>query len=233
MAHRKTTVKNPQPRPELGEQTSLADRAYELLEERIVTRQLAPGVMLSESNLASELSMGRTPVREALARLEWLGFVEVHARRGVQVSSVDVIGHLELLEVRLPMETTVARHVIERATPVDIKELQALADKLSEAAAERNRDKYFRIKRSLHETEVRAAYNPVLTQTMRSLHAQSRRFWFTYERTERFPEAAERHRLIVHYLAKHDAKRAVAAVEALFSFLEAMTKQALERRGPS
>jgi len=103
----------------------------------------------------------------------------------------------------------------------------------SEAAAERNRDKYFRIKRSLHETEVRAAYNPVLTQTMRSLHAQSRRFWFTYERTERFPEAAERHRLIVHYLAKHDAKRAVAAVEALFSFLEAMTKQALERRGPS
>ena len=213
--------------------TSLADKAFELLEERIVTRQLAPGVMLSESNLASELSMGRTPVREALARLEWLGFVEVHARRGVQVSGVDIIRHLELLEVRLPLETALVGHVVERATQADLKDLQTLAKDLSQAAAQNDRDNYFRAKRSLHEAMLGAAYNPVLTQTMRTLHAQSRRFWFTYERTESFADAAERHSLIVRYVSERNLKRAVAAVEALFVFLVTMTKQALERRGPS
>jgi len=189
--------------------------------------------MLSESNLASELSMGRTPVREALARLEWLGLVEVHARRGVQVSGVDIIRHLELLEVRLPLEKALVAHVVERATAADLKDLQALAQDLSEAAAQSERDNYFRVKRSLHETMLRAAYNPVLTQTMRTLHAQSRHFWFTYERTESFADAAERHGLIVRSVSERNLKGAVTAVEALFAFLVAMTKQALERRGPS
>lgn len=218
----------------LGQQParSLADKAFDLIEEMIVTRRLAPGVMLSESELASQLSMGRTPVREALARLEWIGFVEVHPRRGVQVANVDVIRHLELLEVRLPLEQSIVRYAIERATAPDLQDLEALAGKLSEAAAEKNRDEYFRLKRLLHECEVRAAYNPVLTQTMRSLHAQSRRFWFTYERSENFPEAAARHAVIVRHMVERDPEKAAAAVEDLFTFLVSLTKQALERRRP-
>jgi DNA-binding GntR family transcriptional regulator len=80
----------------------------------------------------------------------------------VLVAKVDPIGHLELLEVRRPLESSIVRHVIERAMPADLEELKSLADELSEAAAERNRDRYFRTKRLLHECEVRAAYNPVL-----------------------------------------------------------------------
>src|SRR3954447_6600810 len=99
----------------LGQQQSrsLADAAFKVIEEMIVTRRLAPGAMVSESELAAELSMGRTPVREALARLEWIGFIEVHPRRGVQVPGVDVIRHLELLEVRHPLEASMVRHVVE------------------------------------------------------------------------------------------------------------------------
>ena len=59
-----------------------------------MTRRLVPGAMLSEADIAAELSMGRTPVREALARLAWIGFVEVHPRRGVQVANADIIRHL-------------------------------------------------------------------------------------------------------------------------------------------
>lgn len=181
---------------------SLADVAFEAIEQMIVTRRLAPGAMLSESEIAAELSMGRTPVREALARLEWIGFVEVHPRRGVQVSNVDVMRHLELLEVRLPLEISTVRHAVERATPADCEELQFLTRELTEAAAKRDRDNYFRVKRTLHEVEVRAAYNHVLTQTMRSLHAQSRRFWFAYEPSESFAEAAERHRVVMEQNCK-------------------------------
>ncbi len=216
----------------LGQQQSrsLADAAFKVIEEMIVTRRLAPGTMVSESELAAELSMGRTPVREALARLEWIGFVEIHSRRGVLVSSMDVIRHLELLEVRRPLETSIVRCIVERATPKDLDELQSLVRELTDAAADRDRDRYFRAKRSLHETEVRAAYNHVLTMTMRNLHAQSRRFWFTYEPTDSFHEAAERHGTVVRHLANRDAEAAAAAVESLFEFLERLTRRALDRR---
>jgi DNA-binding GntR family transcriptional regulator len=209
---------------------SLGDVAFDAIEEMIVTRRLAPGAMLSESEIAAELSMGRTPVREALARLEWIGFVEVHPRRGVQVSTVDVIRHLELLEVRLPLETAIVRHAVDRALPADVEELRALARELVEAAAERSRDRYFRAKRTMHAVECRAAYNHVLTQTMRNLHAQSRRFWFTYEPAESFAEAAARHGAVVDGIADRDADAAAAAVEELFGFLTLMTKRALDRR---
>ena len=101
---------------------------------------------------------------------------------------------------------------------------------MTAAAAEQNRDRYFRIKRSLHEVEVRAAHNHILTHTMRHLHAQSRRFWFTYEPTESFVEAAELHGAIVGHMAVRDAEAAVKAVETLFGFLEDLTKRALDRR---
>src|SRR5215212_1395420 len=134
------------PRPGQQRFRSLGDVAFEAIEEMIVTRHLAPGAMLSESEIAAELSMGRTPVREALARLEWIGFVEVHPRRGVQVSSVDVMRHLELLEVRRPLEASMVRHVVERATPKDLEDIQRWRRALSEAATERNRDRYFQVK---------------------------------------------------------------------------------------
>lgn len=224
--HRDRPVSRPERSP------SLADKAFDLIEEMIVTRRLAPGAMLSENNLVAETSIGRTPIREALARLEWFGLVEIHPRRGVLVSSVDVMRHLELLEVRLPLECAIVRHIADRATAQDLDDLRRLSDELAEAAAVRDRDRYFRTKRALHECEVRASYNPVLTQTMRSLHAQSRRFWLTYEPPERFAEAADRHTRIVRHICDRDADAAVKAVDDLFAFLRDLTREALDRRRP-
>ena len=71
----------------------------------IVTRQLRPGSMISENQLSEQLGCGRTPIREALQRLKFEGFVEIHARRGVLVAPIDVVKQLELLEVRRPLGT--------------------------------------------------------------------------------------------------------------------------------
>jgi DNA-binding GntR family transcriptional regulator len=111
-----------------------------------------------------------------------------------------------------------------------IETLQSITCELTEAAAERNRDRYFLAKRSLHDAEVRAAYNHVLSLTMANLHAQSRRFWFTYEPTESFPEAAACHSAIVGHIASRNAEAAVAAVADLFGLLERLTKRVLDRR---
>jgi DNA-binding GntR family transcriptional regulator len=209
---------------------SLADHAYETIEELIVTRGLPPGAMISENQLGRELGMGRTPIREAIARLKHIGFVEVHPRRGVLVSGVDIIRHLELLEVRKPLEQCVLTCAVERATQTDLNELQSVAGTLLEAANAGDRIRYFRVKRSLHEVEVRSAYNEVLTRTMQALHAQSRRFWYTYEPTDSFPAGAKLHQSIAQAVVNRDAAAAVAGVVNLFAFLEQLTRAALDRR---
>jgi DNA-binding GntR family transcriptional regulator len=209
---------------------SLAEVAYDLIEQMIVSRRLAPGAMVSESEIASELSLGRTPIREAIGRLKAIGFVEVHPRRGVLVTPVDVIRHLELLEVRRPLDETVARCAIRRASDADLKELRSLAANLTAIAEGRNRDSYFAAKRRLHEAETQAAYNGTLAATMASLHAQSRRFWYSHEPSDRFAESARYHVEIVEGIATRDESRAVGAVARLFAFLDALTRQSLDRR---
>lgn len=97
------------PEKMIQQRQSLADRAFEEIEEMIVGGRLAPGALISESELSQVLKMGRTPIREAIARLKFIGFVDVHSRRGISVSGVDVIRHLEVLEVRRPLEQSVER----------------------------------------------------------------------------------------------------------------------------
>jgi DNA-binding GntR family transcriptional regulator len=208
----------------------MAESAYETIEEMIVTCALKPGGMISESHLCHRLAIGRTPIREALARLRQIGFVEVHHRRGILVSRVDVIRHLELLEVRRPLEEAVVRRAAERAKENDLTALRDTARDLEVAAKRGDRVGYFRLKRRIHEIEVRSAYNPVLTDTMTPLHAQSRRFWYTYEPTESFTHGARLHGAIARYVCKRDAADAAKAVGALFEFLERLTRAALERR---
>jgi DNA-binding GntR family transcriptional regulator len=212
-------------------QPSLADRAFESIEEMIVGGTLAPGSLISESELSKILKMGRTPIREAIARLRFIGFVDVHSRKGISVSGVDIIRHLEVLEVRQPLEETVVLHAIERATESDMTELTSVSRHLSQIAKSADRIAYFRTKRALHEVQVRATHNDVLAGTMRILHAQARRFWWTYEPTESFPAAAKLHCAISEHVIARNKKKAVQAVNDLFKHLETLTKQVVDRRG--
>jgi len=220
---RATPADAPRPR-------SLAETAYDAIEQMIISRRLAPGAMVSEGELGAELGLGRTPVREALARLKTIGFVEVHPRRGVLVTQVDIIKHLELLEVRRPLDETVARCAIARATEADVARLLDCVGGLRSTAEARDREAYFRHKRALHEGLVGAAHNPTLTGTMAALHAQSRRFWYTYEPTASFPDCAAIHAAIVSGIAARDAGTALAGIGTLFDFLDQMTRRALDRR---
>jgi len=211
-------------------QPSLADRAFEGIEEMIVCGILTPGSFISESELGKILKMGRTPVREAIARLRFIGFVDVHSRKGISVSGVDVIRHLEVLEVRRPLEETVVVHAIERATKGDLAELTQVSRQLFHTAKGNDRIAYFRVKRALHEAQVRAAHNDVLAGTMRILHAQARRFWWTYEPTESFPFAAKLHCAISEHVIARNKKKAAQAVNDLFNHLETLTRQVVDRR---
>src|SRR5436309_9497117 len=101
------------------EPSSLADRAYHAIREMIVSLELRPGAVIDERRLMERLGIGRTPTREALRRLAQERLVEVYPRRGMFVTSVEIHDLASLAEVRLVLESHVARLAAERATDED------------------------------------------------------------------------------------------------------------------
>src|SRR5580765_4686892 len=112
-------IKKRKPHTATAKPETLTDQAYNRLEEMIVTLALAPGAVLSEQSLSADLSIGRTPIREALQRL--------------------AIEELVVLEVRRELERLLARCGAERASPEERARFQAVADGM-DAAAQSNDD---------------------------------------------------------------------------------------------
>jgi DNA-binding GntR family transcriptional regulator len=218
----------PQPSGILAVGEPLTDVAFRCLEDMITTRKLPPGSMVSEVQLASELKMGRTPIREALQRLRQIGFVEMHARRGTFVCGVDVQQQLELLEVRRPLEELVVRSAAFRATQAEREELPKLADRMMEAAQRESIDDYIYAGREVHEAEVRATHNAMLVATMQAIHAQSRRFYWSMAQVRTYQEGAAHHKKVLTAIAAREATTAVEAVRGLMQFLEEVTRATLD-----
>jgi DNA-binding GntR family transcriptional regulator len=173
--------------------------------------------------------VGRTPVREALARLKHFGFVETHPRRGTFVSSVDVRKQLELLEVRRTLEGLIVSSACARATQEERAEMKSLADQIVRAAKHRDVHEYFRVNRAIHELEVAAAHNSMLTTTMQIIHAQSRRFWFVHvQQSGAFEEGATRHSAVLRSISKGNLTEAASASEQLMQFLDRLTRSAFD-----
>lgn len=205
------------------------DIAFSRIEQMIVTRQLPPGEVVSEVQLADQLHMGRTPVREALQRLRQLGFVEMRPRRGTSICSVDVRQQLELLEVRRPLEALVVRCACARASTDERTELKRLARRLVDAARKKNVEDYFDVNRTIHQAQVLAAHNSMLTSTMLPIHAQSRRFWYqTIEEANAFLDAAKLHASVLDGIVENAPDDAVKASDELMSLLDRLTRAALD-----
>jgi DNA-binding GntR family transcriptional regulator len=100
---------------EAGEGTTLADKAYAAVRRRIVRVELAPGAAFSETDIAATLKIGKTPVREALARLRLDGLVEVQPRSGYRVVAATLQDANDVCELRAMLEGESARVAAARA----------------------------------------------------------------------------------------------------------------------
>jgi DNA-binding GntR family transcriptional regulator len=212
-------------------QVSLAQEAYQQIEGLIVTRALKPGVIISEIKLAEEVGYGRTPVREAIQRLRLEGYVEIHRRRGIQVSSVDIFRQFELLEVRRPLENLMVHLAAERATHAEREIMTKLSATLAAAAKKRDLKAYLTANRSIHETLVKASHNSILVNSLRVVHGLSRRFWHAMiEEENAFEEAARLHGKTLAATAARDTDAATKHAEEFLDFLERLTRKKLDER---
>ena len=133
------------PRARRIDSMTLTDRAYEMIETRIVALDLEPGQVLSESQLVEELGIGRTPVREALQRLAAEGLVVVMPRRGVMVAEINIAKQLQLLELRREVERLCACKAAQRATEAERAQFGDLGTRLAASAEARDYDAFMQL----------------------------------------------------------------------------------------
>lgn len=98
--------------------------ALRTLKDNIVRLELAPGSMLSENELAAQMGLSRTPVREALVELSKVDIVEIYPQRGSAIALIDYDLVEEARFMRLVLEKAVAEQVCALATPADIARLR-------------------------------------------------------------------------------------------------------------
>jgi DNA-binding GntR family transcriptional regulator len=188
---------------------SVVDQVYEAIRERITNGTLARGARVHQEDLAEELGVSRTPVREALRRLAAEGLVEMHTNRGARVADVRQ-GDMRLAyEARLVIEPGAARLAAERAPSAAIARMRRAVAAHRRAIPDVGRS--FEANREFHIALVQAADNAFLLQFVE-------RLWVTrigeviYERQSETPEQmgldADEHELILLAVEAGDARRA-------------------------
>lgn len=208
---------------------TLTERAYQALEELIVTLQLPPGAVLSEQALVQRLGIGRTPIREALQRLALESLVTILPRRGVLVSEIDLRRQLRVLELRRELERFLAAKASERATTAQRERLHAIARGMRAAAETSDDIAFMRLDRALNLLIADAAHNEFAYRSVELLHGLSRRFWYQhYKQVADLPLTARLHADLSQAIADGDKPAATAASDRLIDYIETFARKTLE-----
>lgn len=142
---------------------------YDFLRQRILSGEIPPHTRLKEEELASHLNTSRTPVREALARLQSEGLVKRSPRRGATVSEVGMDEVDEIYEIRASLESLVARRACERATDAEIEEMNQALLRAQACAEAGDPDALLENTVRFHELLNRSSRSPRLLMLLRSL----------------------------------------------------------------
>jgi DNA-binding GntR family transcriptional regulator len=146
---------------------SLADKAYLAIRDQLIMLDIPPGEPIDDDFLAKSLGMGRTPVREALKRLESDRLVVSYSRRGTFAMGMDIADLAHISEIRVPLEPLAARRAAERAPRATRVELDDLASRVEALdVARTDRTEVMRWDLGVHRAIYRAANNPHLEDVL-------------------------------------------------------------------
>jgi DNA-binding GntR family transcriptional regulator len=149
--------------------TSLVDEIIVKVGTDIIEGRSRPGDDLNSVELARTFGTSRTPVREALLTLQREGFVDITAHRRPRVAALSLAEVREMYEVRAQLYRMVSRGVVEVATKADLTELRAVQNRLRDAVAADDLDRYFWTNVDFRNTEVRISGNGTLARVLDSL----------------------------------------------------------------
>lgn len=162
----------------MREPTSAADQAYNKIVDLILNRGLRPGERTSVNLLAARLGLGRTPIKEAITRLQTEGVFTVAGRSGTTLKTIDHRDTKHLFALRRTMEDFAAEQAAVHATSDQLRQLRKLLREMRIASLDRagstdSAARFIRANVAFHSTIVAAAGNPFLDRIYGQLQLQS------------------------------------------------------------
>lgn len=182
---------------------SLSERAYAAIQDKLIMLEIPPMAPIDEVALVESLQVGRTPVREALKRLEVDRLVVSYPRRGTFATAVDITDLAYISEIRVQLEPLAARRAAENAGDAVRAELGELAE-ATEAldVPALSRDELMRWDMRVHRAIYRAAGNPHLEDTLvRYDNLATRIFCLFLDRMSDFVSHVEEHAGLLRTIA--------------------------------
>jgi DNA-binding GntR family transcriptional regulator len=215
---------------------SLVAKAYEEIKEKIITLYFLPGQYLNEAAISGLLQVGRTPVHQALQRLELEGLVEIMPRKGVVVLPDSISEIIKILESRAAVEAELAKAAAGRVSADGGKELLALANATRHLKNGPGIDEFIACDRAFHRKLAEHSGNSVLRDFAQQLHERSIRYWYLHLwQTMDVQATTRQHAAIADAIARHDGERAAAAMREHIDSLKSRLMQiqsAARRHGP-
>lgn len=154
----------------------LRDIVFEHLRAAIVTGALKPGERLMELQLAEDMGVSRTPVREAIRKLELEGLVSMIARRGAYVSDLSIRDIAETFEVRAALESLAAGLAAERIVPEELEQLERVLVEIGTCEQQGTIERMVELDEEFHALLFSATRNSRLSQIISNLREQIARF---------------------------------------------------------
>ncbi|WP_375259205.1 GntR family transcriptional regulator [Citreimonas sp.] len=198
----------------------LREKAFSALKAAILNGDVQRGERLSEARLMRDFDIGRTPLREALNRLEREGLVVSQPNSGYSVANLDIDAVCDLLVVRAGLDAMAAEIAVETATDDDLCALSGVMDEIDalDRAHERTPDVYAReleLGLKVHEVILAATRNAALIEITQRIYDQLRlALWVEVRWVDQWALAVAEHRAIVDAMLARDAPAAMAAARA-------------------
>ncbi len=190
----------------------LRDMVFDVLMNAIMQGQLSPGERLLEVQLADEMGVSRTPVREAIRRLELEGFVVMVPRKGAYVAGLSVDDVESVYEIRTALETLAVRLAAQRMEADDYRQLDELAEQMKATWQERNVDQWVTLDARFHELLYTFSRNERLVQMMSNIMEQLSRYRIiSLANVEVRHNSLAEHQEVIEALKRRDSEMAAAA----------------------
>ena len=211
----------------------LRDVVFKTLRKGILTGELKPGERLMEIHLANRLGVSRTPIREAIRKLELEGLVTMVPRRGAEVANITEKNLKDVLEVRQALESLAIELACERITEENKEELRQKLDQVETAVRTGDTGAIASADVAFHDAIVEFSGNMRLIQLVGNLGEQMYRYRFEYIKdVSKHSQIMSEHRIMFDSIMENDREKAARIVKVhINNQEEAIMRQIQKEQG--
>ena len=193
----------------MNEYLPLRDVVFNTLRQAILRGELKPGERLMEIQLANKLGVSRTPIREAIRKLELEGLVLMIPRKGAEVAEITEKSLRDVLEVRRALEELSVQLACEKITKEEIRELERVAKEFQQVVKSSDITEIAEVDVRFHDIIYTATDNQKLIQLLNNLREQMYRYRVEYlKRDGVFPQLIAEHEAIIRHIENNEKEKA-------------------------